>query len=148
MTATLSTVTAVTTTADTTKTDAGSHLVRATALATAAAAVATEIFVALVHAAGVDVAIQGKTLGVGGCAISVLMCMVAGAAVIYGVRRWAAHPARAWVRTTVVLTALSFVPDLTVPSTSAGTRLTLMTAHVLAAAIIIPAVARRLPSSR
>jgi hypothetical protein len=52
------------------------------------------------------------------------------------------------VRTTVALTVLSFVPDLSVPDTAASSRIVLMTAHVVAAAIVIPVVARRLSATR
>jgi hypothetical protein len=123
-------------------------LVRTTAVATLVAAAAVELFVALVKATGADVAIQGNPLGFGGCTVALLMCMVPAVALIAGVRRWAGHPARAWVRITVALTAVSFVPDLTVSSTSTGSRLTLMAAHLVAAAIIVPLVARRLPTDR
>ena len=116
--------------------------------ATVAAAAATEALVALARATGNEVAIQGNELKFGGCAVAVLMCMVAAVGVLAAVRRWAAAPARAWVRATVALTVLSVVPDLTVPDTATSSRIVLMTAHVLAAAIVIPAVARRLPSAR
>jgi Family of unknown function (DUF6069) len=121
---------------------------KAVGAATLAAAAATETFVAVVRAAGIDVAIQGSDLKPGGCALAVLMCMVAAAGVLAAVRRWAGSPARTWVRATVALTGLSFVPDLIVPDTATATRLVLMSAHVLAAAIVIPAVARRLPATR
>ena len=114
------------------------------AVATLAAAAGTEALVALAGAVGTDVAIQGQELKAGGCAVAVLMCMVAGAALLAAVRRWAASPARTWVRTAIALTALSVVPDLAVPDTAVGSRIVLMSAHMLAAAIIIPAVARRL----
>jgi hypothetical protein len=113
-----------------------------------AAAVATEALVALAGAVGSNVAIQGQELKPGGCTVMVLLCMVAGAAVLAGVRRWATNPQRTWVRATIALTVLSFVPDLTVPDTSTSSRIALMTAHALAAAIVIPAVARRLSASR
>ena len=118
------------------------------ALATAVAAAAVESVVALVNAAGPDVRLQGEAMPTGGCAIGVLMCMVPAIALLAGLRRWAANPARAWLRATIVLTALSVVPDLTVSDTPVASRLTLMTAHLVAAAIIIPAVARALSKSR
>jgi hypothetical protein len=121
---------------------------KAVAGAALAAAVATEALVALAGAAGSNVAIQGQELKPGGCTVMVLLCMVAGAAVLAGVRRWATNPRRTWVRATIALTVLSFVPDLTVPDTSTSSRIALMTAHALAAAIVIPAVARRLSASR
>ena len=58
--------------------------------------------------------------------------------------RFALHPRRAWIRTTVVLTMLSLVPDVIVDAAPA-TQALLMLTHVVAAAIVVPAVARRLP---
>jgi Family of unknown function (DUF6069) len=118
------------------------------AAAALAAAAATEALVALSGAAGNTVAIQGAELKPGGCAVMVVICVAVGAALLAGVRRWASSPARTWVRTTVGLTALSFVPDLAVSDTSTSSRLVLMTAHAVAAAIVIPAVARKLSESR
>ncbi|MDT4921434.1 MAG: hypothetical protein QOI15_2336 [Pseudonocardiales bacterium] len=130
------------------RTERSSGVWTAVGVATLAAAAATEALVALAKTVGITVAIQGEELKAGGCAVVVLMCMVAGVALLAGLRRWAASPARTWTRATVALTALSFVPDLVVPDTAVGSRIVLMTAHVLAAAIIVPAVARRLPTTR
>jgi hypothetical protein len=57
--------------------------------------------------------------------------------------RWTAQPARNFVAATVALTAASIVPDLTVDASTAS-RLVLIATHVVAAAIVIPALARRL----
>ncbi|HEV3365017.1 MAG TPA: DUF6069 family protein [Acidimicrobiia bacterium] len=57
------------------------------------------------------------------------------------------QPRRAFVITTVVLTALSFLPDITADATTA-TKLTLIGAHLVAAAVIVPALAARLTASR
>lgn len=118
------------------------------AAAALAAAAATEALVALASAAGSTVAIQGEELKPGGSTVAVVLSVLAGAALLAGVRRWAANPRRTWVRATVGLTVLSFVPDVTVPDTATSSRIVLMAAHVVAAAIVIPAVARRLSSSR
>jgi Family of unknown function (DUF6069) len=48
------------------------------------------------------------------------------------------------VRVTVVLTALSLVPDA-VLSTDAATKVTLALSHVVAAAIVVPPLATCLP---
>jgi hypothetical protein len=53
---------------------------------------------------------------------------------------------RTFLITTLVLTALSFIPDVTADATTA-TKLTLVGAHVVAAAVIIPALAGRLSAS-
>jgi peptidoglycan/LPS O-acetylase OafA/YrhL len=57
--------------------------------------------------------------------------------------RRARRPQHTFVVTTVALTALSIVPDALADATT-GTRLTLALTHVIAAAIVIPALARRL----
>ncbi len=57
--------------------------------------------------------------------------------------RFARHPRRAFVRTTIVLTVLSLVPDVLVDA-AVSTKLLLMLTHLVAAAIVIPVVARRL----
>ena len=57
--------------------------------------------------------------------------------------RFARHPRSTFVRTTVVLTALSLVPDVIVDAAVSTTALLMLT-HLVAAAIVIPAVARRL----
>ncbi|WP_345483249.1 DUF6069 family protein, partial [Actinopolymorpha pittospori] len=57
--------------------------------------------------------------------------------------RWARHPRRTFLRTTVVLTALSLVPDAIADANSA-TKALLMLTHLVAAAIVVPAIARRL----
>jgi hypothetical protein len=135
-------------TATATRTARTSGVWKTVAATTLAAAIATEAVVALARATGIDVAIQGQDLKPGGCSTILLMCMVAGVAVLAAVRRWASSPARTWVRATVALTVLSLVPDLTVPDTATSSRIVLMTAHLVAAAIVIPALARKLPASR
>ena len=58
--------------------------------------------------------------------------------------RRAGSPRTTFVRTTVALTALSLVPDLTAPA-AWDTRALLMATHLVAAAIVVPAIASRLP---
>lgn len=57
--------------------------------------------------------------------------------------RRATRPQRTFVVTTVVLTALSIIPDV-LADASTSTRFTLALSHVVAAAIVIPALASRL----
>ena len=66
-----------------------------------------------------------------------------GLVIATALRRFAGRPRTAWIRTTVVLTALSFVPDLLVDA-AVSTKVLLIVTHLVAAAIVIPAVARRL----
>jgi hypothetical protein len=56
---------------------------------------------------------------------------------------WARHPQRTFVRTTVVLTALSLIPDA-IADASSATKALLMLTHLVAAVIVVPAIARRL----
>ncbi len=55
----------------------------------------------------------------------------------------AARPRRTFVVTTVALTAISLIPDALVEA-STGSKTVLMLTHLVAAAIIVPAYARRL----
>ena len=57
--------------------------------------------------------------------------------------RAARRPRSTFIRSTVVLTVLSLVPDVIADATPA-TKALLMLTHLVAAAIVIPAVARRL----
>jgi hypothetical protein len=57
--------------------------------------------------------------------------------------RKARNPQRTFIRTTVVLTVLSLVPDA-IADAGPGTKALLMVSHLVAAAIVIPAIARRL----
>jgi hypothetical protein len=68
---------------------------------------------------------------------------VLGLVIAAALRRFARQPRTAWIRATVALTVLSFVPDL-LADAAAATKVLPMLAHVVAAAIVIPAVARPL----
>ena len=57
--------------------------------------------------------------------------------------RWARRPRHTFVRTTVVLTALSLLPDL-IAEAAWSTRALLALTHLVAAPIVVPAVAGRL----
>jgi hypothetical protein len=112
-------------------------------IATVAAAAATAAVAATGQAIGVSTAVGGAPIPTSGFAVLTLIFSVLGLVIATVLRRFAGHPRTAWIRTTVVLTALSFVPDLLVDAT-VGTKALLITTHVVAAAIVIPAVARRL----
>jgi FtsH-binding integral membrane protein len=72
-----------------------------------------------------------------------VICSVVGLVLALVLARSARRPRTAFVRTTIVLTALSLVPDV-LADASAATKVLLMLTHVVAAAIVIPAIARRL----
>jgi hypothetical protein len=115
-------------------------------LSGAVAAVATSATVLTAHALGVDVAIAGEQVPVAGFAQFVLVGALLGVALAKVLARNASHPRSTFVRSTVALTALSIVPDLVVDATT-GSRLVLALTHLIAASIIIPVLAARLPEA-
>jgi Family of unknown function (DUF6069) len=62
--------------------------------------------------------------------------------------RFAKNPRRTYLRTALPLLALSLAVPLTAADTAISTKLTLAAAHLMAGAIIIPVVARRLSRPR
>jgi hypothetical protein len=134
-----------TSTASTTPTTRSSSLVRTGAVAGVTAAVATTAIAALAHAAGVSFeTAPGNGIPVAGFAQLTLLFSAVGVVLAAVLRRRASRPRRTFVRTTVVLTALSVVPDLAMPFNMVS-KLTLVLTHVVAAAIVIPRLAERLP---
>jgi hypothetical protein len=102
----------------------------------AIAAVATTVVVVALRAAGVPFDIAGEAIPVLAFAQMVLLGTVIG---IVLARRTSAST---FVRTTVVLTVLSCIPDV-FADTGTATKLSLILTHVVAAAIVIPRLARR-----
>jgi hypothetical protein len=111
--------------------------------ATVAAAVATSLVAAAGQAVGVSTAISGLPIPVEGFATLTVIFSVVGLVIAAVLRRFARRPRTAWLRTTVALTVLSLVPDA-LADAATSTKALLMLTHVVAAAIVIPAVARRL----
>jgi hypothetical protein len=62
--------------------------------------------------------------------------------------RFSKNPRRTYLRTALPLLALSLAVPLTAADTAISTRLTLAAAHLIAGAVIIPTVARRLARPR
>ena len=115
------------------------------AVALALASGATAAVAAAGHAAGISLHVGGAPIPVTGFAVLTAVCSLAGLVLAVVLARVARHPRTAFVRSTVVLTALSLVPDVIADATP-GTKMLLMLTHLVAAAIVIPAVARRLPA--
>jgi hypothetical protein len=136
------TMTSPTTTGTTTRT---SHptLWKTGLVAGAAASVATSAYAAIVHGLGVSLNVGGEAIPVAGFAQVTFVASLLGLALAAIFARKAGAPAQTFVRTTVALTALSFVPDVFADAPN-GTRLALAVSHVIAAAIVIPALASRL----
>ena len=101
-----------------------------------AAAVTTVVAVAL-RAAGVPLDIAGEEIPVLGFAQMVLIFGAVGVVLARHMKR------STFLVTTMVLTVLSFVPDVTA-DTGTASKLGLILTHVVAAAIIIPRLARPL----
>jgi hypothetical protein len=83
-----------------------------------------------------------------GFVIFVMASTAVGVVLAYALARWAKHPARTFVVVGVVLTALSMGLPITTHQATTATRLVLGLTHVVAAAIIIPAIAHQLALRR
>lgn len=112
-------------------------------VATALAGAATPVVAAAGHAAGISLDIGGAAIPLSGFAVLTAACSLVGLVIAAVLSRTARRPRGTFVRVTVVLTALSLVPDVLVDAAS-DTKALLMLTHLVAAAIVVPAVARRL----
>jgi hypothetical protein len=136
-------VTANTATTNTAAATSTKSLVVGGLTATAIAAVATTAVAGLGKLAGNSLAVNGAPIQLSGFAMLTVVFSGLGLILALVLARKAGRPRAAFVRTTLVLTALSLVPDLLVDA-AVSTRLLLILAHLVAAAIVIPAIARRL----
>jgi hypothetical protein len=142
------TMTTILTSTATTRTGTTASLWRAGLTAAAIAAAATTTVAAAAHGAGVSFeTAPGDAIPLAGFAQLTILFSVIGIGIATVLRRRGAHPRSTFTRVAVALTVLSVVPDLTM-SFDAGSRISLMLAHTVAAAIVIPVVARQLPSRR
>ncbi|MEU2542247.1 DUF6069 family protein [Streptomyces iakyrus] len=123
-------------------------------LATLAGAVVTEAFALVARAAGVPMeaaspgAKEAAAIPVGGFFGGVLFWSVAGIVLAVVLARWAKRPARTFTVTTVALTALSLAGPAVAPHTATSTQIVLAASHVVAAAVVVPLLARRLAHVR
>jgi hypothetical protein len=109
------------------------------------AAVATVAIAACAHAAGVSLeTAPGEAVPVLGFGQLTLFFTAIGVGIAKAIGRRAAQPRTTLVKVTVALTALSLVPDLMI-SAGAATKVTFMLTHLVAAAIVVPALAARMP---
>jgi hypothetical protein len=111
--------------------------------AAAVAAIATSLVAAAGHAAGISLEVGGAPIPVQGFATLTVIFSLVGVVLAAVLGRFAKRPRTMFLRTTVALTVLSLVPDVLAPAAT-GTKVLLMVTHLVAAAIVIPAVARRL----
>ncbi len=119
------------------------HLVRTGVVAGLAASAATAATAAIAHAAGVSLDVGGEAIPVLGFAQVTFVATLVGVAIAVVLGRRAQQPSRTFVRTTVALTLVSFLPDV-LADAAVSTRLVLALTHVVAASIVIPALSSRL----
>ena len=131
------------TAATTTATAPARRLIIGGLTAAALAAAATAAVAAVGDLAGISLVVGGAPIPVSGFAVLTAIFSVVGLVLALVLTRTVRRPRTVFVRTTVVLTALSLVPDVAADA-AVGTKMLLMLAHLIAAAIVIPAIARRL----
>jgi hypothetical protein len=134
-------VTAPTLTATSAATRPASSLRRATVVSGLVAAAVTTAAAAAADAAGVSFEIEGETIPLLGFAQMTVLGAVIGGLLLAGLNRWSTSARQRFVQATVALTALSCIPSVAMPD-AAGTQVTLVALHVLAAAIIVPVLAQ------
>jgi len=112
-------------------------------LAGLAASVATSTTAAVASALDVSLQVGGKAIPVVGFAQLTFLAAIIGTVMAVVISHRARRPRHTFVTSTIALTALSIVPDVTADAHTA-TRLVLALTHVVAASIVIPALASRL----
>jgi len=118
-------------------------LTRTGVAAAAGASAATMTVAAVGHAAGISLDMGGAPIPVTGFGVLTAVFSLVGLVLAVALSRKARNPQRTFIRTTMVLTVLSLVPDV-LADAGPATKALLMVTHLVAAAIVIPAVGRRL----
>ena len=120
------------------------------ALAFLAAAVATELYGLVARAAGIPMAAGNPggdvatPITVGVFAMATLLVGIVATVVATVIARRASNPAGTYLRMAVILAVASCAAPLSAGDTALSTKLMLCGGHVVAAAIVIPVVTRRL----
>jgi hypothetical protein len=115
---------------------------RTTLIVGLVASAAVAALAALFHAAGVSFDVHGA-IPIAAFAQMTFLGAVAGGVIAAMLRRRSVEPARRFVQVAVALTAVSCVPSVVLPS-DVATKLALVATHLVAAAIIVPVLARNL----
>ena len=108
----------------------------------AVAAAATSLTAVGAATLGEEIAVGGEQIPASGFATLTMIGAVLGIAIAELCRR-VRRPRSAFVAVTMTLTALSIIPDVIADATWTS-RLLLAATHLIAAAIVVPALARRL----
>lgn len=133
-----------TTTQTTTPTPTTSRLFWPGVAAVAVASAATVAVAAAGHAAGISLDAGGAAIPVSGFGMLTALFSFVGLLLAAVFSRTVRRARRVFVRTTVALTVLSLVPDVILDA-AASTKALLIVTHLVAAVIVIPVLARRLP---
>jgi len=112
-----------------------------------AAGIATSIVAVVARVAGRPLTMSGKVIPISAFVTFTVVGGLLGVGIAKLIMAHAHRPRAIFIRTTVVLTALSIIPDV-VSGASGTTKVVLVATHLLAAAIIVPAIASRVPVSR
>ncbi|MBC8092481.1 MAG: cell envelope biogenesis protein OmpA [Pseudonocardia sp.] len=112
------------------------------------ASVVTTALAAIASAVGVSFAgSTGASIPIAGFAQLTLVFSLVGVVMAAVMARAARRPRSTFLRTTIALTVLSVIPDLTF-GFDIGSAVTMITLHLVAAAIVVPTLARRLQRTR
>jgi hypothetical protein len=122
---------------------AGKQIRRTGAVAGLVASVATSTTAGVASALDVSLKVGGQAIPVLGFAQLTFVAAIIGTVIAVVMSHRATRPRHTFVVTTLALTALSIVPDVTADAHTA-TKLVLALTHLVAAAIVIPALASRL----
>lgn len=118
------------------------HSLRTTTLAVGVgAALGVTALAAALDAAGVPFAIDGEAIPLAGFAQMTLLGAIIGGVLVAVLNRRSSAPRRRFVEIAVILTAASCIPSVALPPDTA-TKLALVATHVVAAALIVPVLAR------
>ena len=114
-------------------------------LATLAAMLATTLAAALAQAVGVDFEVPdgAESIPLPGFAVVTGFFSVVGVVIAAALLRWSARPAERFVQTAVTLTVISLVAPL-LSGADAATITALLGLHLVAAAVMVPTLARSL----
>ena len=136
----MSVITSPSTTAATTTATTSRSLLRTTVTVGVVAAVGTTAVAAALRAAGVPFEVDGAIPLMGFAQMTLLGAFIGGI-IVAVLNRRSAVPRQRFLQVTGLLTALSCVPSVTLPP-DAATKIALVATHLVAAAIIVPVLAR------
>jgi hypothetical protein len=122
--------------------DRSHPVLRATLAAGVIAALGVTALAAAADGAGVPLAIDGETIPLLGFAQMTLIGAVIGGLLAAALNRFVKPAQRLFTLAAAVLTALSCVPSVAMPP-DVATKVVLVATHLLAAAIVVPALARQ-----